>query len=155
MGPRNGVIDAEVSNTALIEVVIEYLDKKYGTNKYYLVTMGCDRGFGRDLSKYCVKHHIRFVHIDAFLLGQPKDSNGNVIPFGTQQDCANIFKSRHAALLELGKEFFIKVIDTPTQLDDLITRVKLTYKPYYVYSGSNECLEYRGDPNSEIKEQDV
>ncbi len=139
----------DVNSEEAIQVILKeahiYSDENYGKD-YYWVTLSIQTGFCRYVANYCRKHDIRLISIDSIPIHFLPKVDGQMIPFGSIDDLGNIFRSRHAALMELVDCFFIKCCHRTTIIDDLIERVKASDKPYFIYSEENTILEYKGDP---------
>lgn len=151
VGPR--VDDDEFTkekNKAFLSIVEPIITTKYGKDKYFIITLGCDTGFGYDLAQYCTFRNIRFVEVATRLCGVPYVGPDHRLPFATQEDVVKIFQARHATILELADEYYIRAAKSTKRavIDDLYTRVRVSDKPYWVYNSDNEVIEYRGDPTN-------
>jgi hypothetical protein len=144
LGPRiQEEVDKE-ANKLLFDKIIPVLDTKYTREGYYIVTTGCDEGFGKDVFWYCQWQKIKFVQLDSFLFSH-QHSKINRVQFASQEAFLKILKCRHAAILELCGEFHLKIYYKPSVIDDMLNRVKLSDKPYHLYDHENSLIEHRGD----------
>ena len=141
--------ESEVSttelNVSLFDSIIEHCEARYGNNSYYIVSLGCDRGFGKDVRVYCqnTKHHM--VQIESHII-TISDAQGYKLRLGSAEDYAKIFAARYAALMELCQIFFVRTTSKRTVLDNLIHKLRNSDKPYYLYNEDNILVEYKGDP---------
>lgn len=129
-------------NVDLIAKIVEHLENKYGPRQYFIVTIGCDQGFGKDLKSYCIANNVRMAELTVMLRGAtPED------PFGSSVDFARVFMARYAYLLELCHEFHIKLPEAKGLINGLVDRVQDASedKAYYIYDFENSMLEFRGD----------
>jgi len=143
-------VNEEISVQPIFIEAYKMCEDTYGKDGYYWVTLSIQTGFCRYVANYCRKNNIRLISIDSIPVHFLPAVNGNRVPFGSTEDLGAIFRSRHAAVMELVDCFFIKCCHRTTIIDDLIERVKSSDKPYFIYSEENTILEYKGDPKVHV-----
>jgi hypothetical protein len=143
IGPRVQETTDKEPNKVLLSNIIMVLDKKYTREGYYIVTCGCDLGFGKDVFNYGNTNKLKLVQLDCFLFA-PYNKEIK-LPFCGEQDFYDIYRSRYAGILELCAEFHIKLYYKASMVDDIVKRVRETNKPYHLYDCYNSLIEHRGD----------
>jgi hypothetical protein len=144
MGPRIQEDEDRETNRVLIENIISVLNRKYTEQGYYIVTFGCDEGFGRDVFWYCLNNKKKLLQLDTSMVN-PFSTKEHKVSFCNQSDFLKILKARYAAVMELCIEFHLKSYYKGSLIDDLINRVKASDKPFHLYDFQNNLIEHRGD----------
>lgn len=98
-----------------------------------VTSLGCDMGFGKAVKVYCEEEGVKFFEFVVYFNGpRPRD------------EYADCYRARHAALLEIGSEYYMfTTTEGQTHLDDLLERVRSSGKPYYMFDKNYVLIEYR------------
>lgn len=134
VGARHRGWKRSVDNLAIIKGVIEGRQKQLGAHAHELnvASMSCDAGFGKDLRIYCEEEGIKFCEFVVYFNGPRERDEYN-----------RAYRARHAALVEIGDEFFIAVLNSrKSTVEDLVDRVRNSGKTYVLYDDGNNIIEY-------------
>lgn len=98
-----------------------------------VTSLGCDMGFGKAVKVYCEEEGVKFFEFVVYFNGpRPRD------------EYASCYRARHAALLELGDEYYMfTTTEGQTHLDDLLDRVRASGKPYYMFDKDYNLIEFK------------
>ena len=135
VGARHRGWKRSVDNMAIIKGVLEERRKQLGEHAHELnvASMSCDAGFGKDLRVYCEEEGVKFCEFVVYFNG-PRD----------RAEYNRAYRARHAALVDIGDEFFIAVLNSrKSTVEDLVERVRDSGKTYVLYDDTNNIIEYR------------
>jgi hypothetical protein len=115
---------------AMVRHMLQEFRQRYPQG-FYLLTIGCDAGFGRMVKEACEAEKVGLMEaITQFNSHMPKPH------------FELLHLARHAALLDVAQEFHIFVTRSRiSNIEDLVSRLKGGRVPYFLYNERCEVVE--------------
>lgn len=140
VGPRHRGWSRSVNNGGLIRSVLLERKEYYGSD-LNVASISCDVGFGADLKAYCEEAGVKMIEFVIYFNG-PRE----------KEEYSQAYLARHAALVEIGNEFHLAVSNSRrSTVEDLVSRVKASGKPYFIYDEDNVLMESKDAQTSNAR----
>jgi len=132
VGSRHRSPNNPSGNIDLINKIVQEVRLDPANDNFTIMSLGCDKGFGKDVKDYCNEQGIKFAEILIWFNG-PR----------TKEEYNDLFLSRNSAIAQAGSMFYLAISSKRvTQVEDLLAKVKLLGKPFKVYDEVNQLVEY-------------
>jgi len=114
---------------AFLKTILD--DVRFKNPEAYIITQGCDRGFGRLIKAVAVEL--------GFGVAEVLFRFSDRVP---RPEYELLYLTRHAALCDIGEEFHIFTTRSRIgQIEDLVSRLEGSSAPYAVYGWDNTIIK--------------
>lgn len=128
-GVPHNLQEGSVADLELVSQLLNQLCAVHG-DQLLVLSVGCDTGFGRMVRTRCEQMGLPFAEVGMRI--------SEKVP---REQYVLLWLARHAALVDLGQEYHIFVVDSRfSHIEDLVTRAEQSGLPCTIYTEATACL---------------